>query len=104
MIDGQWELVDFNPETGKQTYVLFEGETMRVREVIPVDATLEQAARMRADNAGYRQPDYSLQAMVPENIFQKELAPAFEQYDRGYVRKWLNNADNKKFRTRDGTA
>lgn len=98
-----WHLIEFDPAKRKKIWIkLGEGDQILVREEIEVDESVALAAQLRAENSGSRQPEISMQAIIPENIFHEQLAEAYKQQDRGYIRKWLNDGDHGRFRVRDG--
>ncbi|MFL6711118.1 MAG: hypothetical protein ACJ8HI_23200 [Massilia sp.] len=99
-----WRLLGFDPDTGKTAWMLLQddGETLKVRTVMPVDEMLEENAQMRSMDSGNWAGDMHLVSRVPLHVWQRELAEAVQQDDQRYVSKWLNDSDHSRFRTKGG--
>ena len=102
IFDGEGRLFESDPETGKQVWMLDEGDKIRIRTVMPVDDLLDENAAMQTENLGKRWGDGAVVARVPMHVWQRQLAPAIHQDDKAYVSRWLNDSDHARFRTRGG--
>lgn len=101
--DGDWSLFDYDIPTGRQVWVIHNPNgTMTFRTDYPVQPTMDinQAQRNLAQKgwAG----DYHHVASIPLNVYYDQLAEASQQGDDQYLSKWLNNSDNRAWRTKDG--
>ena len=74
---------------------------------VPVDGKLarEMTRLTKAynDSQNKRHGDWSRIASIPLNIYHEQLAEAQSQKDEKYMSKWLNDPDNRAFRTFGGT-
>jgi hypothetical protein len=102
IFDGEWRLLEVDPITQKQVWILDEGKRMRVRTLMPVDNMLDMNAEQAANSLGTRWGDGQPVARLPMHVWQRQLAPAINDGDEKYVRRWLNDSDHSKFRTRAG--
>jgi hypothetical protein len=103
--DGDWTLMQWDPATGRTVWSLFDGEKTIFRTDTPVAATIEdnQLARNAATD-GWK-GDYHRIASVPMQLLYDEnvgLNTAIQQGDKGYLSRWLNDSDNRAWRTKDG--
>ena len=102
--DGEWWLVDHDLKLGRTVWArdLPDGRT-EVRADYVVDPTIEENKAMRNMASDGWKGDWHKIASVPLNIFHDQLAEASRQDDEKYISKWLNDADNRAWRTKDGT-
>jgi hypothetical protein len=101
--DGEWRLMDDDPEMGVRRWWLDLGTHYVMRtEYYETDRMLEFNAALRSETAGQRFGEMRCVASMPMNVWQKTLAPAIQQQDSEYVRKILNDSDFSKFRTFEG--
>lgn len=101
--DGDWTLFDYDHATGRQVWVISNPDgSQTFRTDYPVDATIDvnQAQRNMA-TPGWK-GDYHQIASIPLNVYYDQLAEAAKQGDEKYMSKWLNDADNRAWRTKDG--
>lgn len=107
--DGDWELVNWNPETGVQTWV---------KNTVHPDGLIEQLFRYdtpvnEANLAVNKEQsmlagkswkgDYHHIAAVPPGFaFHGYLGEAMQANDQKAISKWLNDSDNRAFRTKEG--
>lgn len=98
-------LVSSDPATGKRTWLRDNGDgTMTQRTDMPHDATVEENAEFRNSASG-KMGDWVRVASIPANIYWDEnlgLQKAMQQEDEKYVSRWLNDGDNRAWRTKDG--
>lgn len=103
--DGDWVLHDYDPVTGRSVWALFDGEKTVFRIDTPVQATLDENARVRNDAPSGWKGDYHRVASVPMQLLYDEnlgLNKAIQQGDDKYLSRWLNDSDNRAWRTKDG--
>lgn len=104
--DGDWTLYDHDLKTGRSVWHMFDGEKDVFRIDYPVDATIEENTAFRNDASKGWAGDYHRIASIPLGILHDEklgLMEATRQNDQKYLSKWLNDADNRAWRTKDGT-
>lgn len=103
--DGDWTLFDHDPISGRSVWHSDADGVDRFRVDYPIEATLaeNQAIRNMASKAW--KGDYHLIASVPLNLLHDEnigLMEASRQGDDAYLSKWLNDPDNRAWRTKEG--
>lgn len=97
--EGDWRLWDHDPVTGVTKWYLDLGTHYAIRTDTPVDELLDlNAEKMKASN-GQRFGDGQVVGSIPMDIYQSQLAQANQNGDTAYIKRWLNNSDNQKFRT-----
>lgn len=103
--DGDWELLEWDPQLGRTTWVMFDGEKTIVRHDYQVDKTLERNAEMRSHATDGWKGDWHHVASVPLNLLHDEnvgLHKAFQQGDDKHISRFLNDSDNAAWRTKGG--
>ena len=102
--DGDWRLFDHDFETGRTTWILHHPDgRMTFRTDYPVDRIIADNRLAYNDSQNKRHGDWSRIASIPLNIYHEQLAEAQSQKDEKYMSKWLNDPDNRAFRTFGGT-
>ena len=101
--DGDWYLVDHDLKLGRTVWARENEDgstTYRTDyQVQPtIDINTAQRNLARKDWAG----DYHHIASIPLNVFWDQLAEASKQGDDKYVSRWLNDSDNRAWRTKNG--
>ena len=102
--DGDWELESYDPASGQSVWHLFDGEKHIWRTDTPIDDLIDQNKAEAAAMRGHRRADGvgDKIASIPLDVAFEKLNEAILQGDRAYVRRWLNDSDNAKFRVREG--
>ncbi|MGV2071667.1 hypothetical protein ACQZ4Z_13015 [Agrobacterium vitis] len=101
--DGAWTLFDYDFKTGRQVWHLFDGEKDVFRTDYRVDDVMGINAECRNMAAPGWKGDYHLVASVPLNTaFDSGLAQAQAEGDDAFVRRFLNDSDNRAWRTKEG--
>ena len=98
-----------DPRTQIRTYLIFQGDgTIRVRKTQRVDAVLDLNKEQANAFSGYRGKNWVCTARVPMVEWSKLVAAAggapgtSPEYDRTKMRKMLNDADYRSFKTVPG--
>jgi hypothetical protein len=100
--DGDWTLVDHDPQLGRSVWHLCQDGFDHFRIDYQVEHLLEQnRADYNVAQTGWK-GDWHKVASVPHNILHDGLDQAIQQQDRDYVKRWLNNSDNRAWRTKPG--
>lgn len=103
--DGDWTLHEWDPATGRTVWTYFDGEKTVVRTDTPVAQSLEENLIARNTASSGWQGDYHRIASVPMQLLYDDnlgLNKAIQQGDDKYLSRWLNDSDNKGWRTKDG--
>ena len=101
--DGPWHLLDYDTATKRSVWWMMDAEGNDLfRHDIPVDDILEANHWFRGEGAGKRWGEGQRIASIPLPLFFDELNEACLQDDKKYVSKWLNNSDNRGWRTFEG--
>lgn len=101
--DGNWTLIDWDPASGRTVWHMFDGEKTVIRTDYPVEATIAENKAIRTEAGSAWKGDWHRVASVPLNIFHDQLAEAEKQGDHKFVSRWLNDGDNRAWRTKEGT-
>lgn len=104
--DGDWSLFDYDFQTGRSVWSMFDGAKTVFRIDYPVESTIAQNAALRNAAQKAWTGDYHRIASIPLNILHDEnsgLMKAHTEGDDKYVSRWLNDSDNRAWRTREGT-
>ncbi len=96
---------EFNPATGiRTTYTLSGDKLIRDTEYVFTDLMLDANAEQANSSNGQRWGDGKVYARVPMNIaYNGYLGEATQAGDQKAIAKWMNDSDNAKFRTFEGT-
>lgn len=101
--DGDWTLVSHDVKLGRTVWSMQnpDGSTT-YRTDYAVQPTIDENTAMRnmADK-GWK-GDYHKVASIPLNLFYDKLQPAIQQGDDAYVSRWLNDSDNRAWRSKEG--
>ncbi len=104
--DGDFELIDWDPRTGRTVWMTRdERGNPVIRHDLPVAATLEENAAARNAAAAGWGGDWHRIASLPMQLLYDEslgLNKAILQGDDAYVRRFLNDSDNRGWRTKEG--
>lgn len=101
--DGGWLLIDHDPATGRTVWSHDNGDgTTTLRTDYPVQATVDANTAQRNMAASGWAGDYHHVASIPLNVYWDQLAEADSGGDDRYVSRWLNDGDNRAWRTKDG--
>lgn len=102
--DGPWTLFSSDLKLGRHVWVRHNDDgTDTYRTDYEVQATIDTNQAQRNLAKGGWAGDWHQVASVPLNVFYDQLADASKQGDDRYLSKWLNNSDNRAWRTKDGT-
>lgn len=101
--DGDWTLFDHDFKMKRTVWVRQnpDGSTT-FRTDYAVDDTIEANATMRNNAEKGFKGDWHKVASIPLNVYHDKLAEAVRQDDMGFVSKFLNDSDNRAWRTKGG--
>lgn len=98
-----WTLVERDPLTGRELYMMLDGDKTHFRIDMPIDGLVDANAEAEKLTHGVRFGDWNRVASVPLNILEKtQLDTAIQMGDDKYVSKLLNDSDYSGFRTSRG--
>lgn len=100
--DGDWELVEYNPHLKRSVWKYFDGQRNHFKTSYEVDDILKANAQERNATSGQRWGEWRKVASIPIGLFYDNLGVAVQNRDDKYVNKFLNDADNRHFRTFEG--
>ena len=104
--DGDWILDKVDHHTGRSRWFKYEPNgSVTFRTDTPIDQTLKENAFLRNETAGNAMGDYVKIASIPmAHLFNdgRALLDAHQGEDNKYVSRWLNDSDNRAFRTFEG--
>lgn len=103
--DGEFELIDWDPKTGRTVWSMFDGEKTVIRTDTPVAQTIEDNTLFRNAASSDWKGDYHRVASVPMQLLYDDnlgLNKAIQQGDDKYLSRWLNDSDNRAWRVKEG--
>ena len=103
--DGEWILFEHDHETGRTVWYMQDGPYTHWRTDYPVENLIEANQRHRNMASNGWAGDYHLVASIPQNILYDEnlgLSRAHNEGDDKYLSRWLNDSDNRAWRTKEG--
>jgi len=101
--DGDWVLYSSDIKAGKHTWRRTNPDgSVTYRTDTVVDPIIDRNAAQRNLSQKGWAGDWHMIASVPKAILWDELMPASLQGDDKYLSKWLNDPDNRAFRTKEG--
>lgn len=101
--DGDWTLFDYDFQTGRSVWALHNDDgSVTFRTDYPVDSLIQQNTDMRNTLDSGWKGDWHKVASIPAGLVHGELKGALEQQDDKYLSKWLNDSDNRAWRTKEG--
>ena len=103
--DGDWTLFEWDPATGRTVWQMFDGQKVVFRVDTPVHQTIEENAAFRNSTPDGWKGDYHRIASVPMNLLYDAnlgLNEAIQQGDDKHLSRWLNDSDNRAWRTKEG--
>lgn len=107
--DGDWILWEADPVTGRSVWYLTDGDgkgNTIWRTSYNVESLTTENARVRNLAEKAWAGDYHRVASIPLNVLYDRkmgLNEAFAARDDKYTSRWLNDSDNRAFRTKEGT-
>jgi len=101
--DGDWTLFDHDPEMGRTIWRLDQDGMTHFRIDFEVAKTLEQnKADFNVAQTSWK-GDWHRVASIPHNILHGSgFEEANQQRDKKWVSNWLNDPDNRAWRTKPG--
>ncbi|QAX31310.1 hypothetical protein [Leisingera sp. NJS204] len=103
LVEGQWQLFNFDAATHTATYVMVDGDQYHVKTERDVDGVLEVNKQCRSANDPGWKGDVHLVAAVPDHLFyDSAVGEAAAVHDHKFVLNWLNDGDNHAFRLKEG--
>lgn len=101
--DGDWKLFSHDPEIGRSVWFIDDGERIHWRCDYQVEKLVTTNAEQRAIAAKGWAGDYHHIASIPLNIVHDQgVVDAMTQQDDKFLSKWLNDSDNRAWRTKEG--
>jgi hypothetical protein len=91
----------WNPTTGRFTEIVWEDDIPIIRYVQDTKPIVERAKREAAAFQGTNRDGITKVATIPLVIWQRLLQMGIA-YDEAALNAWLNERDNRVFRTDDG--
>lgn len=101
--DGDWTLLSHDFQLKRTVWAKQNPDgTTTTRTDYAVDDTIEANRDMRhAANKNWK-GDWHKVASIPLNVFYDQLHQATLQDDKAHIDRWLNDSDNRAWRTKEG--
>lgn len=101
--DGEWTLLEHDFHLKRSVWIRELGDgRMEARTDYAVDDTIEANKAMRNEAKSDWAGDWHKVASIPLNVFHDQLAEATRQDDDRFVNRWLNDSENRAWRTKLG--
>ena len=100
--DGEWLLINHDVKTGRSVWKCYDGNKIHFRTDYPVNNIISENAEILNNSCGQKFGDGKRVASIPLNVFYDKIATAHNEGDEKYINKWLNDGDNRAFRTFEG--
>ena len=97
--------MDYDPTTKRTEFFSYDELTDKVTirtETDVTDIVEENKALYNAVNERTRFGEMTKVASIPMTLYA-ELSKSGKLFDQAYMKRWLNDPDNRVFRTRPGT-
>ncbi len=102
--DGDWTMIDHDFETGRSIWMLAQDDKYVFRVDMPLNDIFDQNNDAVIETIGRKFGDYNRVASIPHHlVYQNGVNDAIEQQDGRWLNRWLNDSDNRKFRTSRGS-
>jgi len=102
-LEGKWVLVESTPARRVYELDMGDGQVVVKTEYLADQELFDLNAARRAENAGRKWGDGAVAGSVPMNLyFASGLAEANRQGDKAFIKRWWNDADHARFRTKEG--
>ena len=99
---GAWRLDSVDPATGRMLWICHDEGKIHWRVTMNVDAVIEANQQARAESDGKRHGEWSRIASIPLPLFYSSgYADASLQGDEKWIKRFLNDIDNRAWRTKD---
>lgn len=97
-----WKLLDYDPENGVQRWELEldENQSIIKTEYLAENDFFETNKILRDESDNHRWGDGQIAASIPMHIWARN--EGLRSGDTDYIKKWLNDYDNRAFRTFKG--
>ncbi len=101
--DGDWALVDADLKLGRTVWARSnpDGSTTYRTDYVVENLINQNTTQRNLAQKGWA-GDYHHVASIPLNIVHDQLAEAQTQGDDKYLSRWLNDSDNRAWRTKSG--
>ncbi len=103
--DGDWTLIEWDAVMKRSVWALHDtyGNITTTRTDYRVDGLIDQNAEVRNIAEKQWRGDYHRVASIPLNVlWDSGLVEAQSQNDDKWISNWLNDGDNRAWRTKEG--
>lgn len=100
--DGDWELVEYNRPLKRSLWKYFDGQRTHYKTTYEVDDILSANQQERNMTSGQKWGEWRKVASIPIGLFYDNLGVAVQNRDEKYINRFLNDIDNRSFRTFEG--
>lgn len=102
--DGAWLLMNHDLATGCSVWMTVEDDKYIFRVDMPLDDIFTANREAEIASMGSRFGDYNRVASIPHHlVYENGVNDAIMQRDDVWLSRFLNNSDNRKFRTSRGS-
>ncbi len=98
---GDWVLFSYDVQAGVERWYNPREDVFKT--ISHVDELVKQNKDAQANTSGKRWGSGQSVASIPLDVYYRELDQAVQQDDKKYMARWLNNSDNRAWRTKEGS-
>jgi hypothetical protein len=99
---GEWQQLDYDPVTQKGTWVYEDENMILVRTVAPDDQLTDENKASFNESADKRWGDGKVVASIDLPTYYNKIVPAKQNGDDAWIKRFLNDPDNRAYRTFKG--
>lgn len=101
--EGVWRMLSNNPQTGVSTWGMREGDDFVIQTRQDASALLDENTAIRnVTSPGWRGDYHSIARIPTVAMYDGSFHEAAKDGDEPWVKRFLNNSDNAKLRTKEG--
>ena len=99
---GQWQLVAHDPLTRKSTWIYEDENVLVSNTVSDVEELVAENKAAYNESEGKRWGDGQVVASIDLPTYYSKIVPARQAGDEAWFKRWLNDPDNRAYRTFKG--
>ena len=100
---GKWKLISYDPVARKKHWIMEDEKTVVSKVETEVEEIIEDNKASFNDSEGKRWGDGKVVASIDLPTYYQKIVPAKQAGDDAYIKRFLNDSDNRAYRTFKGT-
>jgi hypothetical protein len=99
---GQWQMLSYDPVTEKRTWFCEDEKTIVFKTETLVDELVDENKASFNESADKRWGDGKVVASIDLPTYYNKIVPAKQNGDDAWIKRFLNDPDNRAYRTFKG--